>query len=73
MQDFTNGSIEDLVEFLPIIAPLILIQLILMIIAIISLIKADDTNGPKPIWAVIIVFLTFIGPILYFIVGRRQS
>lgn len=47
MQDFTNGSIEDLVEFLPIIAPLILIQLILMIIAIISLIKADDTNGPK--------------------------
>ncbi|UOQ84574.1 PLD nuclease N-terminal domain-containing protein [Gracilibacillus salinarum] len=59
-------------DFLPVIAPLAVIQFLLMIIAIISLVKADHTNGPKAMWAVIIILIGFIGPVLYFIIGRRQ-
>lgn len=55
------------------IAPLIVVQLILMIVALVDLVKIHATNGPKWLWAIIIIFVNMIGPILYFIVGRRQS
>ncbi|MFD2656464.1 MULTISPECIES: PLDc N-terminal domain-containing protein [Gracilibacillus] len=54
------------------LAPLIIIQFLLMIVAIIALLKTEQTNGPKPMWAAIIILIGFIGPILFFIVGRRQ-
>lgn len=54
------------------IAPIIVIQLILMIVAIIDLVRIEETNGPKWLWAIIIVFVNVLGPILYFILGRRQ-
>ena len=64
---------EEIASMLPIIAPLIVIQLVLMIIALISLIKAERTNGHKALWAVLIICLGYIGPILFFIIGRRQD
>ncbi|MFE8695849.1 PLD nuclease N-terminal domain-containing protein [Cytobacillus sp. FJAT-53684] len=57
----------------PIIAPIILIQLILMLIAIIDLVRNDKTNGPKWLWILLILFVNIIGPILYFVVGRRNN
>ncbi|SER58159.1 Phospholipase_D-nuclease N-terminal [Gracilibacillus ureilyticus] len=66
-------ELQQLIDILPIIAPVIVIQLILMLVALVSLIRADDTNGPKWLWAILILFFSLIGPILYFIVGRRQS
>ncbi|KHE67501.1 Negative regulatory protein YxlE [Halobacillus sp. BBL2006] len=56
-----------------ILAPLFVIQLILMITALISLVKAEATNGPKWMWALIILLINTIGPIAYFIFGRRQD
>ncbi len=56
-----------------IIAPIIIIQFILLIIAVIDLVRIEKTNGPKWLWAVIILFGNLIGPILYFVVGRRNQ
>ncbi|KEK13521.1 PLD nuclease N-terminal domain-containing protein [Lysinibacillus fusiformis] len=56
-----------------VIAPLIVVQLILMIVALIDLRKAHATNGPKILWVFIILFTNIIGSIAYFIVGRKQS
>ncbi len=56
-----------------VIAPLIVVQLILMIVALIDLRKIYATNGPKILWVFIIIFANLIGSIAYFIVGRRQS
>lgn len=65
---------EELAEIpWALIAPLIVIQFILMIVALVDLVKIHATNGPKWLWAIIIVFVNMLGPILYFIVGRRQS
>ncbi|WP_019413006.1 PLD nuclease N-terminal domain-containing protein [Paenisporosarcina sp. TG20] len=64
----------DLLQEIPwgIIAPIFIIQLILLIIALIDLSKINDTNGPKWLWALIIIFVNILGPILYFILGRKQ-
>lgn len=55
-----------------ILAPFFIIQLILLIVAIVDLVKVRETNGPKWLWVLIIIFVSMIGPIIYFIFGRRQ-
>ncbi|MCT2534404.1 PLD nuclease N-terminal domain-containing protein [Aquibacillus koreensis] len=65
---------EELKELdLAVIAPFIIIQLVLMIVGLIAWFKTDETNGPKWMWLLIIVFGSMLGPILFFIVGRRQN
>ena len=55
------------------ILPLVIIQFILIVVAIIDLIRVRDTNGPKWLWAIIIILGNMIGPIIYFIAGRRNE
>lgn len=56
-----------------IIAPIIVIQLVLLIVALIDLVRIENTKGPKWMWALIILFINIIGPILYFVLGRRNQ
>ena len=56
-----------------VIAPLIVVQFILMIVALVDLRKIHATNGPKVLWGFLIIFTSYIGSIAYFIVGRKQS
>ncbi|WP_313800453.1 PLD nuclease N-terminal domain-containing protein [Cytobacillus sp.] len=58
---------------IPIVAPIILIQLILLVIAIIDLVRNEKVNGPKWVWLLVILFINIVGPILYFVIGRRNS
>lgn len=56
------------------ILPLIIIQGILLIVAIIDWAKqAENTRGNRWVWFVVIVFIQVIGPITYFIFGRRKD
>ncbi|WP_251554030.1 PLD nuclease N-terminal domain-containing protein [Neobacillus muris] len=55
------------------IAPLLVIQAILLIVALIDLIRIHATNGPKWVWAIVIILVNIIGPIVYFIFGRKTS
>lgn len=55
------------------VAPLIGIQLILLVVALIDLIRIRSTNGPKWVWALVIIFFNVIGPIVYFIFGRKSA
>ncbi len=54
-----------------IIAPLIILQLILMVVALVSCIREEETNGPKWAWLLVIIFVNIFGPILYFVLGRK--
>ena len=54
------------------IAPIIVIQFVLMIVALIDLSKVYATNGSKKLWVLIILIGGIIGPIAYFIFGRRN-
>ena len=55
------------------IAPILIIQLILLIVSLVDLSRIEKTNGPKLLWVFIIVFVNIIGPILYFVIGRRNN
>lgn len=69
----TQSVIQTINEHIAIIAPLLIIQAILIITALVSLIRTEVTNGPKWMWALIILFISTIGPIAYFIFGRRND
>jgi hypothetical protein len=63
---------DQIRELLPFLAPILILQLALMIFALVDLVRRERTKGPKWLWAFVIVFVNFLGPILYFIVGREE-
>jgi hypothetical protein len=60
-------------QILPLLIPVLIIQLILVAVALNDLIKQPATRGPKWMWALIILFIQMIGPILYLVLGRREE
>lgn len=66
--------IQNITEYLPILIPLFILQLILLVTAIMHLVKNDRlTQQNKIIWALVIVFVNIIGPIIYLIFGRKDD
>ncbi len=63
---------NELQEFLPFFFFFILIQLLLIVVALFDLFKRERTRGPKWLWALIILFVNLIGPIIYFAIGREE-
>jgi len=64
---------ERLIQFLPFIIPIVLLQLILMIISLVDLSKREKVRWlPKWLWAIIIIIGELFGPIIYFIIGREE-
>lgn len=59
-------------NWLPYVIPIVAIQLILMIVALLDLSKRERTKGPKWMWALIIILGELLGPILYFVLGREE-
>src|SRR4051794_31797085 len=62
-------------QLLLLIVPIALLQLGLLVAAIIDLLRDDRAvrGGTKGLWAVVIVFVNLIGPVLYFLVGRLDG
>ncbi|AQQ54451.1 PLD nuclease N-terminal domain-containing protein [Planococcus lenghuensis] len=52
--------------------PVILIEFASLIFALVDLLKNPNPNGPKWLWGIVIVVFQIIGPILYFVIGRRN-
>jgi hypothetical protein len=68
-----NEALDALKQYIPLLIPIILIQLALMVAAFWDLIRRENTRGPKWLWVIIILFLNMIGPIVYFLVGRDDE
>ncbi len=54
------------------VVPLLVLQVGLLVAAVVDLLRTDRhvRGGSKGLWAMIIVFVNVIGPILYFLIGR---
>ena len=63
----------DLMSFLPILLPFILIGTLLVLIALVDLYRHRKTRKNVLIWTLIILFANTLGPILYFVIGRKES
>lgn len=66
--------INEIIAFLPIIIPLALIQLGLMVVALIHAITHPKyKTGNMVIWILVILLVSIIGPVLYFIIGKGEA
>lgn len=71
MQETT--VVAQIMKLLPLLIPLLLVQIGLLIAGVVDLVKREKTKGPKWMWVLIIVFVNIIGPIIYFVVGREEE
>jgi len=67
-------SLNLLLDYLPVLIPLAVIQLGLMIAALVHICTHETYRmGSRTIWIVVCVVVNVIGPILYFILGRSDE
>ncbi|HEK86679.1 MAG: PLDc N-terminal domain-containing protein [Candidatus Saccharicenans sp.] len=48
-------------------------QFILFIVALVDILKSEFPGNDKLIWILLIIFLPLLGPILYFLIGRKNK
>ena len=63
---------ENIRSLIPFLIPIVLLQLGLMVFALVDLIRRERTKGPKWVWALVIIFVNLIGPIVYLVAGREE-
>ncbi|MCL2197541.1 MAG: PLD nuclease N-terminal domain-containing protein [Defluviitaleaceae bacterium] len=66
-----SGGLQTL---LLILAPIVIIQLGLMIAALVHIFRHDNyKTGSRLIWVIVVLCLNLIGPILYFVIGKEDE
>lgn len=65
---------EDLttLEMIKLLAPFLVLELGLKILCITLVVKNGVRNLSKPIWAIIVLFVSTFGPIAFLLFGRRR-
>jgi len=46
---------------------------VLCIIAFINILRSDFEGNNKLIWLLAVIFVPYVGPIVYFFIGRKQK
>lgn len=61
-------------SFILLVLPLVVVQLALLGFALNDLVRRRRVKGGnKWVWGAVIVLIEFIGPILYFVLGREEE
>ena len=61
-------------KYLPVLLPVIVIELTLAIFSFIHVLRHPHYKfGNKIIWSLVVLFIQFIGPVIYFIFGRGED
>lgn len=61
-------------EYIPILIPLIILQIGLAIYAVVDVFKHPHYKfGNRVFWVSICAFISFLGPIIYFAFGRGED
>lgn len=65
----------DTGTLIAVLLPLVVLQLILLVAALYDLTRPNRRvkGDSKVVWALIVIFVSTIGPILYFLVGREPE
>ena len=64
----------ELMEMLPFIIPLAIAQFALMGYALYHILTHEKYKmGNRVLWILVSVFVNFIGPILYFVIGKEDN
>lgn len=63
---------QEFYAILPYLLPILILDLGLKTFALVDLARRQTAKGPKWLWALIILLVNIIGPILYFVIGRED-
>jgi hypothetical protein len=64
----------SLTQKIGLLAPVILIELGLLIFALIDIVKRKKVRGGnKWLWVIIVLLIQIVGPILYLVLGREEE
>jgi hypothetical protein len=61
---------NDFARFIPLLIPIVLIQLGLMVFALVDILKKRKARGNYLVWVFVIILVNIFGPIAYFAFGR---
>lgn len=67
-------NVDLFLEYLPVFIPVLIIELILMLTALIHVLRHPNYRfGNKVVWILVVVFIQIIGPVVYFVFGRGEE
>ena len=67
-------NLEMILEYLPVRLPIIIIEWILAITALVHVVRHPYYRfGNKVVWILIVLFIQIIGPVVYFAFGRGED
>lgn len=65
---------ETLIQYLPLLIPVILIELLLAVTALIHVLKHPRYKfGNRTIWIIVVLLVQIIGPVIYFVFGKEET
>ena len=65
---------DTIIKYLQVLLPVIVIELTLAIFSFIHVLRHPHYKfGNKIIWSLVVLFIQFIGPVIYFIFGRGED
>ena len=65
---------DTIIKYLPVLLPIIVIELTLAIFSFIHVLRHPHYKfGNKIIWSLVVLFIQFIGPVIYFVFGRGED
>ena len=68
------NSMEQVREYLPFLLPILLVELVLMLTALIHVLRHDKYRfGNRILWVNVVILIQIIGPILYFTIGKGEE
>ena len=64
----------DMAQLLPLLIPIVLLELGLLVWALLDIIRRERVKGGnKVVWILVVVLINIIGPIVYFLFGREEG
>ncbi|MEY8507876.1 PLDc N-terminal domain-containing protein [Lachnospiraceae bacterium 42-17] len=65
----------DIKEFIPFLIPLVIVQMVLLVYTLYHILTHKTyKRGSRGLWLIVtLAGMQFIGPILYFLLGREES
>ncbi|MBK5253336.1 MAG: PLDc_N domain-containing protein [Peptostreptococcaceae bacterium] len=65
---------EELIEYLPFLIPIVIIEMALAITALVHVLRHPNYRvGNKLMWILIVLFIQIVGPVVYFVFGRGEE
>lgn len=66
---------NELREFLPFLIPIVVVELILLIVTLRHILTHENyKRGSRALWLIIVILgMNYVGPILYFLLGKEDA